>query len=573
MWIVKVALDRPYTFIILALLILLLSPVMIMRTPVDIFPNINIPVVAISWTYSGLNPEEFEGRVTLPYEKVLTTLVDNIQHIESTTYNGLNVVKVYLQPGASLDTANAQVTAASQDIIKQLPVGAQPPQIINFSASSVPILQLGVSGKGLNEQQLNDYSLNFIRPQLITVPGAVVPSPYGGKQRQIMINMDQRLMQAKGVAPSDVLGALTAQSMVLPSGTAKIGQSEYDILNNVAPRTIEELNNIPIKQVDGAMIYMRDVATVSDGFQVQTNIVRQDGHRGVLVSILKAGNASTLNVVKGVRAMLPFIASIVPSQLRMIPLSDQSVFVRSAVTGVIRETVIAAALTALMILLFLGSWRSTIIIAISIPLSVLASIAVLSLIGETINLMTLGGLALAVGILVDDATVTIENIELFREEGYCQREAILDGAAQIAVPALVSTLCICIVFLPMFSLGGVAHYLFQPLAEAVIFAMIASYILSRTLVPTLAMYLLKPREEHGAPSRNPFARAQKAFDRGFEAFRRAYQRLLTTFVGKRFLFVPGFLLGCLSAAALVPWLGQDFFPNTDSGQFILHVRA
>ncbi len=451
MWIVKVALNRPYTFIILALLILLLSPVIILRTPVDIFPNINIPVVAISWTYTGLNPEEFEGRITLPYEKVLTTLVDNIQHIESTTYNGVDVVKVYLQPGASLDTANAQVTAASQFILRQLPPGAQPPQIINFSASSVPILQLGISGKGLNEQQLNDYSLNFIRPQLITVPGAVVPSPYGGKQRQIMVNMDQRLMQAKGIAPSDVLGALTAQSMVLPSGTAKIGQSEYDILNNVAPRTIEELSNIPIKQVDGAMIYMRDVATVSDGFQVQTNIVRQDGHRGVLISVLKAGNASTLNVVKGVRAMLPFIATIVPPELRMVPLSDQSVFVRGAVSGVIRETVIAAALTAMMILLFIGSWRSTIIIAISIPLSILSSVIILSLLGETINTMTLGGLALAVGILVDDATVTIENIERFLEEGHGLHEAILDGAAQIAVPAMVSTLCICIVFLPMFS--------------------------------------------------------------------------------------------------------------------------
>ena len=395
---------------------------------------------------------------------------------------------------------------------------AQPPEIINFSASSVPILQLGVSGKGLNEQQLNDYSLNFIRPQLITVPGAVIPSPYGGKQRQIMINMDQRLMQSKGISPSDVLGALTAQSTVLPSGTAKIGQSEYDILNNVAPRTIEELNNVPIKQVNGAMIYMRDVATVADGFQVQTNIVRQDGHRGVLISVLKAGNASTLNVVKGVRAMLPpFIATIVPPQLRMIPLSDQSIFVRGAVTGVIRETVIAAALTALMILLFLGSWRSTIIIAISIPLSILSSVIMLSLLGETINTMTLGGLALAVGILVDDATVTIENIERFLEEGHGQREAILDGAAQIAVPALVSTLCICIVFLPMFFLAGVARYLFVPLAEAVVFAMLSSYILSRTLVPTLAMYLLKA-QDHGA-SRNVFSRFQRGFERGFERVR------------------------------------------------------
>ena len=571
MWIVKIALDRPYTFIILALLILLLSPVIILRTPVDIFPNINIPVIAISWTYTGLNPEEFEGRITLPYEKVLTTLVDNINHIESTTYNGVDVVKVYLQPGASLDTANAQVTAASQFILRQLPQGAQPPEIINFSASSVPILQLGISGKGLNEQQLNDYSLNFIRPQLITVPGAVIPSPYGGKQRQIMINLDQRLMQAKGISPSDVLGALTAQSAVLPSGTAKIGQSEYDILNNVAPRTIEELNNVPIKQVDGAMIYVRDVATVADGFQVQTNIVRQDGHRGVLISILKAGNASTLNVVKGVRAMLPFISTIVPSQLRMTPLSDQSIFVRGAVTGVIRETVIAAALTALMILLFLGSWRSTIIIAISIPLSILSSVIILSLLGETINTMTLGGLALAVGILVDDATVTIENIERFREEGHGQREAILDGAAQIAVPALVSTLCICIVFLPMFFLNGVARYLFVPLAEAVVFAMLSSYILSRTLVPTLAMYLLRA-QDHGA-SRNVFSRFQRGFERGFGRVRQGYHLLLTRFVFSRRIFVPLFLLVCLSAFIVVPWLGQDFFPSTDGGNFILHVRG
>jgi multidrug efflux pump subunit AcrB len=571
MWIVKVALDRPYTFIILALLILLLSPVIIMRTPVDIFPNINIPVVAISYTYTGLNPEEFEGRITLPYEKVLTTMVDNIEHIESTTYNGENVVKVFLQPGASLDTANAQVTAASQFILRQLPPGEQPPEIINFSASSVPILQLGISGRGLNEQQLNDYALNFIRPQLITVPGAVLPSPYGGKQRQIMVNMDQRLMQAKGIAPSDVLGALTAQSMVLPSGTAKIGQSEYDIRNNLAPRTIEELNNVPIKQVDGAMIYMRDVATVSDGFMVQTNIVRQDGHRGVLISILKAGNASTLNVVKGVRAMLPFVATIVPPQLRMVPLSDQSVFVRGAVSGVIRETVIAAALTALMILLFLGSWRSTIIIAISIPLSILSSVIILSLLGETINTMTLGGLALAVGILVDDATVTIENIQRFLEEGHGLYEAILNGAAQIAVPALVSTLCICIVFAPMFFLGGVARYLFVPLAEAVVFAMLASYVLSRTLVPTLAMYLLKAHDPR--VSQNIFARFQRGFERGFEKIRHVYHLLLTRLVLARRTFIPVFLLGCLSAFLLVPWLGQDFFPNTDGGIFILHVRG
>src|SRR5271167_4695780 len=515
MWIVKIALNRPYTFIVLALLILIAAPVVIMRTPTDIFPNSNIPVVSIGWTYTGLNPEELEGRLTTPYEKAMTTLVDNIQHIESTTYNGEAVVKIFLQPGASLDTANAQVTAASQFILRQLPPGTLPPQIINFSASSVPILQLGISGDGLSEAQLNDYATNFIRTQLITVPGAVVPSPYGGKQRQVSVNMDQAAMQSKGIAPSDVLNAMALQSVVMPSGTIKIGQSEYDVRTNGSPRTVEALANIPIKQVSGTTIYLRDVASVSDGFQVQTNIVRQDGHRGVLVSILKAGNASTLNVVKGVRAMLPFVASIVPQQLRMLPLSDQSVFVRSAVTGVVRETVIAAALTALMILLFLGSWRSTIIIAISIPLSILSSVIILSLLGETINTMTLGGLALAVGILVDDATVTIENVERFLEEGHDLRTAILEGAAQIAVPALVSTLCICIVFIPMFFLSGVAKFLFVPLAEAVVFAMLASYILSRTLVPTLAMYLLRAKEHTTTRTRNPLKIFQRAFERRF----------------------------------------------------------
>jgi multidrug efflux pump subunit AcrB len=399
----------------------------------------------------------------------------------------------------------------------------------------------------------------------------VLPSPYGGKERQIMINMDQKLMQAKRIAPSDVLNAMMAQSAVLPSGTAKIGQSEYDILNNVAPRTVEELNNVPIKQINNAMIYMRDVSTVSDGFMVQTNIVRQDGHRGVLISILKAGNASTLNVVKGVRNMLPFIKTIIPPQIRLTAVSDQSIFVRAAVTGVIREAVIAAALTALMILLFLGNWRSTIIIAISIPLAILSSVIILSLLGETINTMTLGGLALAVGILVDDATVTIENIERFLEEGYGLYDAILDGSAQIAVPALVSTLCICIVFLPMFFLDGVARYLFVPLAEAVVFAMLASYFLSRTLVPTLALYLLKAKEEGIAT--NIFSRFQQGFERGFERVRHGYHLLLTTFVLARRRFVPIFLLLCLSAFLLVPWLGQDFFPNTDGGEFILHVRA
>jgi CzcA family heavy metal efflux pump len=570
-WIVKLALDRPYTFIILALLIMVMSPVVILRTPTDIFPNINIPVIAVAWQYTGLDPEEMEGRLTTPYEKALTTLVDNIEHIESTSYNGVSVVKLFLQPGASIDTANAQVTAVSQQELRALPPGTLPPEIINFSASSVPILQLGVSGKGLDEQELADLSQNSVRPALVTVPGAVLPLPYGGKQPQISVSMDEAKMQSKGVSPSDVLNAMNAQSVVLPSGTAKIGSEEYDVRTNSAPRTLAGLSMMPIKDVNGAMVYLRDVATVSSGAAFQTNIVRQDGRRGVLITVLKAGNASTLSVVQGIRGLLPRIAQIVPPNLKITPLSDQSVFVRAAVSGVIREAVIAAALTGLMILLFLGSWRSTLIIAISIPLSILTSVIVLSMIGETINTMTLGGLALAVGILVDDATVTIENIERFLENGYELREAILDGAAQIAVPALVSTLCICIVFLPMFFLQGVARYLFVPLAEAVMFAMLASYILSRTLVPTLAMYLLRAKN-HG-PSRNPLVRFQRGFEAAFERVRNSYQLLLMRLVFARKLFIPGFLLACLCAFLLLPFLGQDFFPNTDSGEFILHIRG
>ncbi|HEX3985882.1 MAG TPA: efflux RND transporter permease subunit [Acidobacteriaceae bacterium] len=572
MWIVRVALKRPYTFIVLALLILILSPVVISRTPTDIFPSINIPVVAVDWTYTGLDPEEIEGRLTEPYEKALTALVDNIEHIESTNYNGQSVVKIFLQPGASLDTANAQVTAVSQYMLHQLPPGILPPEIINFSASSVPILQLSLSGRGLSEQQLQDYAQNYVRTQLITVPGAVVPLPYGGKMRQVMINMDQNLMQAKEISPTDVLNAVNAQNVVLPSGTAKIGNSEYDVRMNTAPRTIEALNNLPIKQVGSTTIYMRDVATVSDGFGVQTNIVRQDGRRGVLVTIIKSGTASTLSVVKGIRARLPRIASIVPPNLKIVPLADQSIFVRAAVDGVIREAVIAAALTGLMILLFLGSWRSTLIIAVSIPLSILTSVMVLSFLGQTINIMTLGGLALAVGILVDDATVTIENIERYLEEGLPLETAILEGAAQIAVPALVSTLCICIVFLPMFLLSGVARYLFVPLAEAVVFAMAASYILSRTLVPTMAMYLLREKDATRV-ARNPFAVFQRGFERRFESLRGRYQQVLTGLVLSRKAFIPLFLLGCVAVFALAPWLGRDFFPSTDSGQFLLHVNA
>jgi multidrug efflux pump subunit AcrB len=572
MWIVKLALNRPYTFIVMALLMLVLSPLVILRTATDIFPNIDIPVISVAWTYTGLNPEDIEARLTTPYEKVLTTLVDNIEHIESTTYNGSAVIKIFLQPRTSLDRANSQVVGASQFALRLLPPAVQPPEIINFSASSVPILQLGLSGRGLSEQQLNDLAVNFVRTQLITVPGAVVPLPYGGKQRQVMINMDHNLMQARNVSPTDVLNAVNAQNLILPSGTVKLGKSELDVRTNTSPRTVAELNNLPIKQVGNTTICLGDVATVSDGFAVQTNAVRQDGRRGVLMSILKAGNASTLSVVNGVQNLLPRVAAIVPPALKMTPLADQSIFVRSAVSGVIREGVIAAGLTALMILLFLGSWRGTLIIAVSIPLSVLTSIIVISLLGETINIMTLGGLALAVGILVDDATVTIENIERVLREGGSLHDGILKGAAQIAVPALVSTLSICIVFLPMFLLDGVARYLFVPLAEAVVFAMLASYVLSRTLVPTLAMYLLKTKS-HGSESRNPFVGVQRSFERGFAGVRAIYQHLLTGLLANRKLFVPGFLGLCLSGFLLLPWLGQDFFPDTDSGQFILHVRA
>jgi CzcA family heavy metal efflux pump len=557
----------------MALLILMISPLVILRTPTDIFPNINIPVIAIGYTFTGLNAEEVEGRLTTPFERSLTTLVDNIQHIESTSYNGQAIIKIFLQPGASLDTANAQVTAAAQTTLRQLPPGTQPPLVLDFSASSVPILQLGLSGQGLSEQQLNDLGLNFLRTQLVTVPGAVVPYPYGGKQRQVMINFNPALLQAKGLSPADVLTAVAAQYLVLPSGTAKISQFEYDVRTNATTRTVQQLNDLPIKTIGNATIYLHDVATVSDGFAPQTNVVRQNGQRGVLVSVLKAGNASTIDVVAGIRAMLPRVAQTLPPQLKIKPIADQSIFVKAAVTGVIREAAIAACLTALMILLFLGSWRSTIIIAVSIPLSILSSVMALSFLGQTINIMTLGGLALAVGILVDDATVTIENMERYLEERQPLLDAILNGASQIAVPALVSTLCICIVFVPMFLLNGVARYLFVPLAEAVVFAMLASYVLSRTLVPTMAMYLLRAKPHRARRSRNPLVWFQLGFECRFEQLRHAYRDALTLLVQHRAVFIPGFLLCCVATFGLVPWLGQDFFPNTDSGQFILHMRA
>ena len=573
MWIVRVALNRPYTFIVLAILILVLSPVMILRTPTDIFPNIDIPVIAVAWQYTGMNPEELEGRLTNTFERLTTIVVDNIEHMESTTVNGQAIVKIYLQHGASLDTANAQVTSGSQTILRFLPPGTLPPLIINYSASTVPILQLGLSGDGLSEQQLNDLGQNFLRPQLVTVPGAVIPFLYGGKQRQVMIDLNPGLMQSKGLSPQDVLNAVQQQNLIFPSGTAKMGPFEYDVRLNASTRTVPELNDLPVKVVGNSTIYLRDVANVRDAFAPQTNIVRQDGHRGVLVTVLKAGNGSTIDVVKGIRGLLPRVAQTLPPEFKIVPLADQSIFVRGAVNGVIRETIIAGCLTGLMILLFLGSWRSTLIIAVSIPLSILTSVMILSFLGETINIMTLGGLALAVGMLVDDATVEIENINRNLAMGKETVKAILDGAQQIAVPALVSTLCICIVFLPMFFLGGVARYLFVPLAEAVVFAMLASYLLSRTLVPTLAMYLLRPENQDANGSRNPLVRFQQAFERGFERLRNFYHVLLIALVRRRLLFVPAFLLACAAAFLLMPWLGQDFFPNTDSGQFILHLRA
>ena len=577
MWIVRLALNRPYTFIVLAILILIAAPVLILRTPTDIFPNINIPVVSIAWQYTGLSPDDLEGRLTTPYEKTLTTLVDNVQHVESTTLDGQAIFKVYLQPGASLDTANAQVSAASEFELRQLPPGILPPQIINFSASSVPILQLGLSGQGFSEQQLNDDGLNFIRPQLATVSGVVIPNVYGGRQRSIMVNLDPRRLQAEGLSPVDVLNAMNQQNVVEPGGTAKIGSIEYDVKLNSAPNTVAGLSDLPLKQANGATVYLKDVASVTDGSIPQTNIVRQDGRRGVLLTILKSGSASTLSVVQGVLDALPRVKSIINQpgqpQLKITPIGNQAIFVRASVNGVVREAVIAAALTGLMILLFLGSWRSTLIIAVSIPLSILSSIIALSLLGETINIMTLGGLALAVGILVDDATVTIENIERYLEEGHDLHDAILEGAAQISVPALVSTLSICIVFLPMFFLAGVARYLFVPLAEAVVFAMLASYVLSRTLVPTMAMYLLRVHDRHAAHSQNIFARFQHAFEHAFERVRSAYGVLLARLVDARRLFIPVFLLSCAVLLLLIPILGQNFFPSADNGSFILHVRA
>src|SRR5438309_1652381 len=579
MWIVRLALKRPYTFVVMSILIVILGSLAIVRTPTDIFPNINIPVVSIIWNYNGLVPEDMADRIVSITERALTTTVDNIEHIESQSLYGIAVVKVFLQPTANIQQGIAQITAVSQTQLKQLPAGTTPPLILAYSASSVPVLQLALSGQNLSEQELNDYGLNFIRTQLITVPGASVPYPYGGKQRQVQVDLNTTALQSKGLSALDVVNAISVQNLILPTGTSKIGSREYDVsILNAAPQTVADLNRIPIKTIGGTTIYIKDVAWVRDGFPPQTNIVRVNGQRSVLLTIQKAGNASTLNVIDGIKGLLPQIKTTVPPQLQIAPLADQSIFVRASISGVVRETLIAACLTAFMILVFLGSWRSTIIIATSIPLAILTSIIVLSAIGETINIMTLGGLALAVGILVDDATVEVENINRNREAEpeKDMDEIVLDSASQIATPAFVSTLSICIVFAPMFLLSGVARYLFVPLAEAVVFAMLASYFLSRTIVPTMAKYLLRgdKKEAGDAPNRNPLVRLQKRFEEAFEKFRQSYRSLLEICLHHRRVFLIAFFASCLaSLVVLIPWLGRDFFPSVDAGSFKLHMRA
>jgi len=579
MWIVKLALRRPYTFVVMSILILVMGGVAIFRTPTDIFPDINIPVVSVIWNYNGLVPKDMSDRIVSVTERNMTTIVDNIEHVESQSLYGIAVVKVFLQPNASLDRAIAQITASSQTQLRQLPAGTTPPLIIAYSASSVPVMQLALSGTGLSEQQLNDYGLNFIRTQLITIPGTSVPYPYGGKQRQVQVDLNPSALESKGLSALDVVNAITLQNLILPTGTSKIGAKEYDVdIPNAAPQTIADLNRIPIKTVGDSTIYMKDVAWVRDGFPPQTNIVRVDGQRSVLLTIQKAGDASTLDVISGIKSILPRIAATVPAQLKMSPLADQSIFVKGAISGVVREALIAACLTAFMILMFLGNWRSTIIIATSIPLAILCSIITLSVIGQTINIMTLGGLALAVGILVDDATVEVENINRNREAepDKDMDEVVLDSAMQIATPAFVSTLSICIVFAPMFLLSGVARYLFLPLAEAVVFAMLASYLLSRTIVPTMAKYLLRNDRSHerSGTSRNLFVRAQQKFEAAFDRMRESYRDMLERCFQHRRAFLVAFFAACLgSLAIIVPWLGQDFFPSVDAGSFKLHLRA
>jgi len=573
--IVRIALGRPYTFVVLALLILIIGPLAALRTPTDIFPDIRIPVIGVVWQYTGLPPDQMSGRITTPFERALTTTVNDIEHIVSSSYNGFGIVKIFFQPNVDIRTANAQVTAISQTLIKAMPPGATPPLILNYSASTVPILQLALSGEGLTEQNLADIGINQLRTPLVTVPGAAIPYPYGGKLRQIQIDLNPSALQARGLSGQDVANTLAAQNLITPVGTEKIGIFEYTVQLNNSPLKIQELGDLPIKTVNGAMVYVRDVATIRDGNPPQTNIVHVDGNRSVLMMVLKAGSVSTLDIIAGIKQKVIEVRNSLPDALKIGFIGDQSLFVRGAITGVAREGIIAALLTSVMILLFLGSWRSTIIIATSIPLAVLGSIIMLSAIGETLNIMTLGGLALAVGILVDEATVTIENINYHLEQGKEVEQAILDGANQIVVPAFVSLLCICIVFVPMFFLSGIARFLFVPMAEAVMFAMVWSFILSRTLVPTMAKYLLHPHVHHDGelPSRNPLVRFQRAFEAGFERFRAGYRDLLALALMHRPTFITGFVGVVALSFLLVPYLGRNFFPSVDAGQILMHVRT
>lgn len=599
MWIVRLALRRPYTFVVAALVLVLLSPLILLRTPTDIFPAINIPVISVIWQYQGLSAVEIEQRILYNHERSLSATVNDLEHVESSAFNGVGIIKVFLREGASVDAGVAQITAIAQTILRQMPPGQTPPLVIRYNASTVPILQYGLSSKSLSEQELYDLGQNQVRIGLSTVLGAQVPWPYGGRTRLVSVDLDLPALKAKNLTAQDVVSAFSAQSLVLPSGTAKIGATEYDVEVNAQPRALDELNDLPIRVINGATIRLRDVAQVRDGYQPQVNVVRQDGQRGALLTILKSGAASTLDVVARVKDAMPQILSGLPPELEVKAFADQSLFVRAAVDDVVREGLIAAALTALMILLFLGSWRSTLIIALSIPLSVLASLAALSALGQTINLMTLGGLALAVGILVDDATVEIENVHRQMAMGKPLEQAILDGAQEIALPAFVSTLCICIVFVPIFFLTGVARHLFVPLAQAVVFAMLASYIWSRTLIPTLVMWFYRNAEPYGVRHGNsadgdwesggtvirkrevargprwlaPFAAVQAAFERGFIRFRHGYRHLLAALLHHRLAFAAVWLAFCVGSGLLYWQVGEDFFPAVDGGQIRLHLRA
>jgi CzcA family heavy metal efflux pump len=576
--IIRIALQRPLTFIVMALMILIFGVLAALSTPADIFPDIKIPSIAVAWQYAGLSSDDMAGRVMTPFERQTATLVNDIEHMESTSIAGIGIERIFFQPNVDIRTATAQVTSDAQTVVKNMPTGITPPLIVNYNASTVPIIQLALGSRTLSEQQIFDAGQNIIRPALANVPGTAIPSPYGGKQRQVQVDLDPVALQAKGLSAQDVSNAFAAQSQLTPAGAAKIGGYQYTVHLNDTPSAIDDLNNLPIKTINGATVYVRDVAHVRDGSAPQTNIVHVDGRRAVLMTVFKSGSTSTLAIVDGVKKLIPYLNQVVPPGLTITPINDQSLFVKAALEGVIREGAIAAALTSLMILLFLGSWRSTAIIAMSIPLAILAAIVLLSVFGQTLNIMTLGGLALAVGILVDDATVTIENINWHLEHGKEVKTAILDGGRQIVGPAFVSLLCICVVFVPMFALKGVAGFLFVPMALSVIFAMIASFVLSRTFVPTMALYLLRSHAPHGQdhgpkPTRNPLALFQRGFEARFARLRDGYRNLLAMAMARRGLFIVGLMGFVLLSFGLAPFLGSNFFPSVDAGQIIMHVRA